>query len=274
MADLWKNTVKRIFMQIFTIADPDDRSFPLTQEVFGDRTVLYHGSWSTYSPVIETAGLLSGAVTFDLSPFISITEALQAIGVGSFFSGFEGYGKQFSSREVFFSANFWAARAYATDAGGEVVRMTIKDATTFEQICIVPEERSRLICRWETGLQTQPDHALTRDAIAVLKNNDQMRKLYANVLTARQQLLALFEGGHAVVHAVRVEPSWFGDRWTTHIRNWEEMDSGGTELWCRFVEILPNRLIGRVDYPNGTDASFDPTHITTWREVEALSHSS
>lgn len=79
-------------MQVVSITNPEDQSFPFTHEVFEDRTVLYHGTWSTYVPRIESEGLQSGNLTFDLAPFVSISEALRAIGGGSFFSAFgDGY---------------------------------------------------------------------------------------------------------------------------------------------------------------------------------------
>ncbi len=254
-----------------SISAPDDRSFPFTREIFEDRKILYHGSWSTYSSRIESEGLLSGYATFDVAPFVAISEPLIAVGLGSFFSGFF-HGSPFSSREVFFSASFWGARAYATDAGGELVRMTIKDATNFEQICTVAEERSCLIRRWENGLQAHPNHAPTVAAVALLKNEGRMRELYASVATARRQLLTLSEGGHPVVYAVRVEPSWFGEHWETYLRKWCELGVGGTELRCRGVSICPDRLVGRADYPHGADSTFDPSHITTWVDVEEISH--
>lgn len=40
----------------------------------------------------------------------------------------------FSAREVFFSPSFWGARAYATDAGGELVRMTVKAYKTIRMV--------------------------------------------------------------------------------------------------------------------------------------------
>jgi hypothetical protein len=75
---------------------------------------------------------------------------------------------------------------------------------------------------------------------------------------------------YPVVYAVRVEPSWFGDGWEDYLRNWQDLGSGGTELRCRGLEISRDRLVGRADYPHGTDESFSPTHVTTWLEVEGM----
>jgi hypothetical protein len=44
-------------VQIFSIEDPHDNRFPFTQELFEDRMILYHGSWSTYGAQIESMGL-------------------------------------------------------------------------------------------------------------------------------------------------------------------------------------------------------------------------
>ena len=54
------------FMQIVSIENPSDNRYPFTQETFEDRTIVYHGSWSTYCARVESDGLLSGNAALDL----------------------------------------------------------------------------------------------------------------------------------------------------------------------------------------------------------------
>ena len=256
------------------ITDPQDNSYPFPREVFEDRTVVYHGSWSTYSHRIEAEGLLSGSIAFDLSPFEIVTEAVRMIGRESFVSAFytEFQSQPFSAREVFFAPSFWAARSYAMDAGGEVVRKTIQDAEAFERICLEPEARQVLIDRWKEGLRSQPDHAATKAAVAALHDEQKLMESLASVQLARKQLAGRGVGGYPVVYAVRVEPAWFGQSWDRYLRYWHELGVARGELKCR-ATIASGRLIARADYPNGTDPTFSFTHFTNWSQLEEVNGS-
>lgn len=67
-------------MDAVTIDDATDRSFPFRRSVFEDPTVLYHGTWSNWSGMIERDGLRRGSVPFDWRLIATIYEADQAIG--------------------------------------------------------------------------------------------------------------------------------------------------------------------------------------------------
>lgn len=256
-------------MQLFSIEDPDNNRFPFTQEVFEDRMILYHGSWSTLSARIESLGLQSANCTLELTPFKAISDAMGAVGCTSFFSAFtEGpYAKPFSAGQVFFTPSFWGARAYATDAGGELVRMTIKGADWFEQIFNNPKARAGLINRWKQGSQDDPNHGPTLAALAVLENAERLGELAISVRTARASLLEPCKGGYPVVYGIRVDPEWFGNEWEIYLDHWHRLGSAGGELKCRGIVISPERIIARADFPNGTDSYFDPTHITKWTDI-------
>jgi hypothetical protein len=52
-------------MQSFTISDSQDRRYPFSRAVFEDRFVLYHGSWSRWSPTMERDGFIHNHLPFD-----------------------------------------------------------------------------------------------------------------------------------------------------------------------------------------------------------------
>jgi hypothetical protein len=248
--------------------DRPNRSYPFSQELIENRRVLYHGSWSTYGSRIEAEGL-AGQSPFDLEPFLAISKAFKAIGGDPSFSIVDGLnGKIALDRcALCFTPSFWGARSYATDGGGEIVRLAIKDAISFERIFTDPTERANAIAHWEEGVRIK--HGPTLAAVAVLEDDAQMSRLHADAKSARQQLEALGAGGYPIVYAVRVEPSWFRDRWEEYIQFWSELGTSGLDLQCK-IDIPPDRLVGRADYPNGTERSFDPTFITTWSQVQEI----
>ena len=115
-------------MDSILIDDPEDRRYPFTRAQSEDPYVLYHGTWSTWAARIDHDGLMKGVVPFDWVDIATIFEANQAIGHGSFLRMFlgESYPHKPPTGDLFFSADFWTARAYATDGGGEAIRTGVE----------------------------------------------------------------------------------------------------------------------------------------------------
>jgi hypothetical protein len=251
-------------MDTVTISDPEDRRFPFTRLIFEDPHVLYHGTWSTYSSKIELKGF---ACEYPVPwPHIAtIVRALDAIGGGSFASGFLGDKLPTTERPdgaLSLSCNFWLSRAYAIDGGGEIVRTTIRDALNFESICTTSEKRAALISRRREGLRTCPGHTATANALRVLTDDSALKKLCAEVAEARAALQDLTNGGCPVVYAVRVKREWFGEMWDRH-SSFLDIRIRSCELTCRRDLISPGRIVAKVIYPNGTFRNFMPPNLVT-----------
>jgi hypothetical protein len=182
----------------------------------------------------------------------------------------ESLGNEMPPCHLYFSANFWFARAYATDSGGEVIRNTIKEAAQFEHICTCSQTRGALKGQWEEGLRKSPGHLPTIAAVQLLGNEEALRQLCREVRAAKAALTDLIAGGHPVVYAVRVEPEWFGEYWKRHVSALEE-GKREVNLRCSGARITTDRIVAKVSYPNGTDPEFTPTWFSTWENVPALS---
>jgi len=258
-------------MQSFAITDPNDRRYPLTRKTFEDRRVLYHGSWSTWSPMIDRDGLVHLSLPFKWQHVATVFNANQAVGRGSYLRLFlgEGYPRQPPPRNLYLSANFWVARAYATDNGGEVVRKTIQEAEQFERICASSEMRTALKDHWEKGLLECGEDRRTRAAAELLGNEEALRQICIDVKAAKRALIDLTTGGHPVVYAIRVQPEWLGDYWTRHISAWEDGEREDN-LRCS-ADIPTDRIVAKITYPNGTDADFLGAGCSMWKDVVALS---
>jgi hypothetical protein len=258
-------------METVTITDPEDRSYPFNKGFFDDPQILYHGSWSPYSKAIELEGFVHGALPFDWNDVAKVFEANQAIGRGSYLTVFLGarYPRESPPRDLSITGNFWFARAYATDGGGEVVRKTIEEARSFEEICTVPEKRAELKAHWQRGLQECPGHPATVAAIRVLDDEQVLSRLCAEVKSVRERLAGLTIGGFPVVYAVRVQTEWFGERWAKYLSD-RDMSIRAHELRCSGDLVPPDRIIAKAEYPNGTDRSFMPTCFHNWEEYQKM----
>jgi hypothetical protein len=257
-------------METVTITDPQDRSYPFKEELFDNPQILYHGSWSTYANRIETEGFVHGSLPFDWKDVAAVYEANKAVGRGSYLPVFLGdkYPRDEPPRDLSITGNFWFARAYATDGGGEVVRITIEEAREFEEICTIPERRAALKARWQQGLRECPGHPATVAAIEVLDDAQLLSRLYGEVKAAQERLTGIADGGFAVVYALRVEPEWFGERWDRYLRDWEI--SRARELRCSGDHVPPDRIIAKAEYPNGTDRKFMPTCFCSWEDYQGM----
>jgi len=248
-----------------TISESDNNLYPFSKQLWDDPQVVYHGTWSTYGSRIESEGFAHPELPFDYSHVLAIVEAGDALGIGSFASDMREPNPFLST-----VANYWGARCYSTDKGGELVRMVIKDTHTIEGICTVEERRLALKARWENGLKTSPCHELTLRAVQLLNDGQALQQLADRVKEARAGIEAMTNGGSPVVYALRVEPQWFPDLWDRYIYHWERGHRGSVELRCRRELVTSDRIVAKAMHPNGTDPDFQPDGFTTWKQLGLL----
>jgi hypothetical protein len=255
-------------LENITIIDHKDRRFPFERKIFEDPYVLYHGSWSSWSSRIEADGFVHGRLPFDWRHVATVFRANQAIGRGSYLRMFLGkdYPNELPARDLFLSANFWCARAYATDSGGEVIRNTVEEAEQFELECSTPQRRIALENHWKHGLRLQPEHLATRAAVDLLEDDKALNQLLSEVKAAKEALIALTAGGHAIVYAIRVEPTWVAKDWNAYVSKWTK-GIREVDLRCLANIIHSDRLLAKVTYPNGTEQDFIPAVCRTWEDV-------
>jgi hypothetical protein len=255
-------------MKYITIDNPSDQSYPLGRSIFEDRQIVYHGSWSTYSSKIESEGFQRGVLPFDPHWIEIISGASEAIRDDTCLpvSHAQLYPKEHRRWDLHVTPSFWGARSYATDAGGEMVRLAIREARQVESICTSPQKRTVQKARWADGLRVHPNHAPTLAVVKLLDDDEAIRQLCAQVKAAREGLASVIEGGCPVVYAIRVDPSWFGAEWEAYLAKWKR-GSSRRELRCTCERIHPDRIVAKATYLNGSP-SFEPLDCTTWDDVE------
>src|SRR5262249_14783251 len=150
-----------------------------------------HGSWSKWSEAIEAQGFSEESFPFDWRDVEAVFEAHKAVGrEPPFLKAFLGTNspRERPDRNLFFSANFYRARAYATDGGGEVIRLTLEEADNFERLCTNRTFRAGLVEHWQRGLALDPSHAKTKSAVSTLTNDVMMERLLVRVRDAKRSL--------------------------------------------------------------------------------------
>jgi hypothetical protein len=259
-------------MYTVTVSDRTDRGYPFQRNIFENPVVLYHGTWSSYASKIEKKGFLDADLPFNLDDIKTIMNARERIGIGSYATSMVlPRTQKATDRYLSMTPNYWYARAYATDGGGETVRIMAKEARDFEDINIRDERRLALKAYWEGGLRKSPTHAETLRVVELLSDKQALHTLGENVIIARERLESATKDGFPIVYAIEVEPDWFPkEEWDDYKCDLEE-GRRALELRCACDHISPDRLVAKAIYPNGTDSTFTPDWFDTWKDVEALS---
>src|SRR6266566_1722835 len=113
---------------VVTVEDPLEPFYPFGQELYAGERVVYHGTWSTYCSSIEEQGMGKDCLAYNQADIDSLC------GIGWRF-GLEGdakvgglavlqkcaYGVGKGKRPIYLSRNYWCARGYARNHGGETV---------------------------------------------------------------------------------------------------------------------------------------------------------
>src|SRR5690349_7040543 len=114
-------------MELIRIEDPHHRSYPLPEALYDDARVVYHGTSSSFSHSIERDGFTIGRLPFSLESLQQLISICDQIRFRSWaYNCVLGLARgnelsRGSNRAVYFSANFWYSRDYATNGGGETV---------------------------------------------------------------------------------------------------------------------------------------------------------
>lgn len=227
-------------MQIVQIKDPRDWTYPFAQSLYDDHRVVYHGTSSTFSDTIESSGFVLGKLPFSIQALRKLISLAEEIRFHSWsYTTVKGLSSntQLSSnadRPIYFSANFWFARDYATSIGGETIHNAI----------LLSEQLLAHI------------HRASEDYSSVSFAVRQIHK----------DLLALTAGAFPVVYAVQVEPEWL-----QHESSLERQQIGSlvvtkVNIGC-FKSVPLARLIAKVEYVNGAEPGYIGPQPVTWSEA-------
>jgi hypothetical protein len=225
------------------IQDPRDCHYPFSRALYDDATVVYHGTSSSFAAGLEAEGLVAGVPRIPVRAVQDLVSACDAVGLRSWcYTTVKGLsaGTDLSrpaERWVYLSANFWFARDYATNTGGETIHNAI---------------------------------ALADELLQRLRSGVGSKELTDNILSIRAHLVGLTAGAFPVVYAVRVEPDWLR-------RKGEELDRidcgdlvlTKVNISCAH-SIPPDRLVAKVEYVGGAESGYLGPQPKTWDEARRL----
>lgn len=230
-------------MMTAIIDDPKNWDYPFTRSFYEDEHVVYHGTSSAISEVVESGGFVRGWLPFDVLALRRLLSISDEIGHKSWarrtVEGLSTSTQLFQTepRKIYFSGNFWFARSYATDSGGETVHNAL------------------LLCK----------ELLTR----VAADNENSRNFSLEIEGIAAPLRSLIKGAKPVVYAVKAQDDWFDNS-----LEWDrvgDLIAPPVNLGCN-RSVPPDRILAKAIYVNGAEDGYSGPQPAKWEDLRTFFH--
>jgi len=127
-------------MKIFSIDDPNDLCYPLDKETYNDPAVYYHGTSKQFSTSIEEKGFHLKKV-YDQTDVSNLYNAFSAPYFKTVDFEEMDYQKEDltwaiggASNSISFTRDYWFARSYSVNPGGESIEKIVKICEFFSKL--------------------------------------------------------------------------------------------------------------------------------------------
>ena len=126
-------------MEIKTISDPNDIVYPLSQDLFNDSQIVYHGTSSNFTELIEKRGWNVNEQIYDIKDIKYVCDIIESINYFNI-KGDEvlrpftlGSNNHHVERKLpSFTQDYWIARNYANNPGGETIKAYVSATNNFK----------------------------------------------------------------------------------------------------------------------------------------------
>ena len=256
-------------MRVIDILNSNDITYPLDKNIFDDRFIVYHGTSSIYSNQIESKGWIINDYPYDMTDMKEICQICNSIsfkGSRAQTEMIKGYcmGDHVSNKPIYFTQDYWIARNYAINPGGESINALLSLIAEFGEMM----NSKALIGKHLIYLNKQLNDAIYRNDIDInkfkqkimnfkdlLSNKELENKLYE----IRDKYEKMVQLSSPVVYVVRISPDMFS--------NWRNIGTINLLDLRSSVDISPSRIIAKFNYPNGVKRFRQPSGLplpVTW----------
>jgi hypothetical protein len=144
--------------------------------------------------------------------------------------------RQEETRPVYFSANFWFARDYAMNVGGETVHNAL---------------------------------ALCEGALRFLSERGDILTVENDIRTIHSELQTITRNSRPVVYAVRIDEGWIKPGNALRRRQFGEFVQAPINLSC-WTSIPLERILAKATYVNGAESGFLSLQPACWSDARAI----
>ena len=268
-------------MKIFKITDPHDVIYPLPEKMYSDPHILYHGTSSIYSEMIENNGWNINATPLELQDFVDLVEIFKKIDYdGINISVLKSYTigsdeKYLQLKKPSFSQHYNLARNYATNPGGESITYFLKSIEDMLKFSSDDKLKKNHISEIENTLNEYVEfkknnsHPLygpetiektiveLKNALTTL-NSDYLTKSQSVLMNLKQKYSQIIKNHIPVVYVISSGLDIFQE----DDLNWSKVGITIKALELRPTASIPPSLIhAKIIFPNGTDYLVIPMNV-------------
>jgi hypothetical protein len=230
---------------------PLDPFYPFQRELYEDEHVVYHGTWSTYAPLIEAHGMGREYLAYNQEDIDALCKMGWRLGcTGDAMNGGVdvlqacAYGFKKGKRPIYLTLNYWCARGYARNRGGETVQHALVAIDDLEQLLADRERRRSHAARLRERLRdlTGEDREVVLEQLDSIRDTRLLAEMSQQLAGIAGRIRSLAAHGHPVVYAIKADPRWYQWQYDSH-------PIGTFEV----ARVPARRIRARADFVNGVE---------------------
>jgi hypothetical protein len=256
-------------MNLFTIDNTKDVLYPLSKDEYDNPRILYHGTSSIFSELIENNGWEFNVLPYDLEDFVTIVDIFKKIGwdgisgdvisLESFTLG--GDRSYVQTKTASFTPDYHTARNYSRHPGGESVFFLFNAMEDILKICDDNELRQNHISEIQTELnknlimqkkvknpEVLDDEISHQKTFLTNLTSDFLTKSKPVVLELKEKYSQMIKKNIPIVYVIKAEPDYFQEG----IFENEPFSLRYLQLELRPIVSIPHSsIIAKIIFPNG-----------------------
>lgn len=248
-------------MNYCVIEDRNNIIYPFSKDIYENPYIVYHGTSSCYSENIEALGWPVGGTPYELEDVRKIVQIHKEIELSNegyrTISCFSELGKNSwqGQKTASFTNEFWYARNYSRNEGGETVANLIMACEQFIDIISSKQNKEEHMKRLAQKIVRNPgpaDKDRYARGISRLLDEESLRRSLIVAKRVLDDYMRFAKSSHPVVYALEVNPDW--------LKEWKiYLESDRTHNYMRDIDMASRTdipadcIISKVDYANGTE---------------------
>lgn len=241
-------------MQVYNILEPNNFTYPLLKEIYNDKNIVYHGTSSVFCNKIEKYGWKSYGYPYSIEDLKTIDSCFNDIlytSVGR--EVIRPYILEENKRLPSFTQNYWTARNYARNRGGETIHYIIQAIDEFVEF--INDEKKIYEHNKELRKKGLRYNLLLDKAFMNLANKTFLEDWAQKISEIKKKYENLIRDHFPVVYAIRINPKDF-PQWSepTYFDGKEDQTYN---VLMEMNELRPkvpinyDAIIAKINFPNG-----------------------
>ncbi len=267
---------------------PDDLNFPLGKDVWEKQNIHYHGTSSIFTEELEKGKWSSKGLPYDLDEIqeiIRIYDSIRVRGTGQDFGEYfdqilydyslERINDNSYAMPVSITKDYWRARNYAINLGGETINAIINACKYFSQLVNNEDEHSNHLKRLDKGcFEFKRQYAginvkqfeylrIQLDSLEKCSMNFQDQSYLESCLNTlepiRRKYEKLVSGSYPVVYGIEYGLNLMSSDLKDIAYYNETRKDYVIEKVIDWSKFAPENIVARVEYPDGISSFYEVT---------------